>query len=662
MRTSSPLALAIAACLGTATMDAAAADLWRDASPSAASATARGADTDLPSRHRAVLLDRTRLDVTMRGASTAPPEKLELPLPDGGSTTFRLEDAGVLPDALAARYPRLQSLKGVDATGRKVRLDIGPDGVHAAVRDAGGDWIVRPESAMRATGRAVRHAVFRKADATRQAWSEPEPTTLGPMAAPPMSARGTTAGPAVLRTFRIAMGASSSYTAHMGGTVEDGLAGVVRTVNRINEIFENDVGVHFVLAEQSDRLVFTTAGDDPYEAAGTESSQILARHVEVAREKVGDANFDVGHVLDGRRNAGEAGALGNTCVPWSGDPARRHLSKAAGMTGSARPFGDPFHVDFVAHELGHQFGAHHTFNGCFRGDPTSAFEPGSGSTIMGYAGICGAHNLQKHSDPYFHAASIEQMQRWLATVGGECAATRANTSLTPVIDTNGWRNPLFVPARTPFTLRGSASFADPGARLTYTFEQMDHGNEQRIDQPLADVGVGPLFRARAPDPSGEQTFPAMAVLLGDEPKELGDVLPKSDRDMRFRLTVRDNMDHRSHVVGAERHVRVVDTGEAFEMLAPVAGATLKRGAPRQVRWNVAGTTDAPIRCARVDIHLSVDGGASFLDAPLARSVANKGRATVTIPGDIEPTRRARLRVRCANGSFFALSADDVTIR
>ena len=674
MRINPSLALAIAVALGTATTNASAADLWRDtaSTPTPAGAASRGAmaNDDMPARYRTVLLDTGRLDVLSRGAPTAPPERIELPLPDGGVSVFELERSNVLPPGLAARFPHLQSLKGTDAAGREVRIDITRQGIHALVRDESGDWMVRPESNTATTSRSgSRHLVFRRGDAPAPAWTEgtPEEGIGTPFTTRGEARRKGSDGTPLLRTFRLAMTATSAYTEKMGGTVEAGLAGIVRTVNRLNGIFESELGVHFVLAEGNDRLVFVRPEDDPFDriapGKGATDEQAVRLNVKVARDAIGDDAFDVGHVLDGRRNAGLAGTLGNTCMPWSGNEARLKQAKAAGMTGSAKPFGDAFHVDYVAHELGHQFGAHHTFAGCSgrTEDPASTYAPGSGSTIMGYAGICPRNNLQAHSDAYFHAASLEQIHAWLDDMGGACAVTRPNVAPAPAVDTTGWDKPLLVPARTPFRLTGTASFADPLANLTYTFEQMDLGWLQDPASDLVDTSRGPLFRSRPPQTTGTQTFPAMGVLLGHERVGLGDAFPESDRTLRFRMTVRDNLDQRSHVVSADRTVRIIDTGEAFAVEAPMQGALLRQGKSRLVRWNVADTVAPPIRCTKVDIDLSVDGGKTFIATPLAAAVPNKGRFTVTIPENTARTHDARLRVGCADGRFFALS-DRIEIR
>ena len=118
--------------------------LWRDAPKVQQRSFARLAP-DLSASVRRVVLDRGAFAKTMRRMGHAT-SSLELPLPGGGSSSFALRPSGVIPPGLASRYPELKSLRGEDAHGRRVRVDIGPDGIGAAVSDPAGDWVIRPEA------------------------------------------------------------------------------------------------------------------------------------------------------------------------------------------------------------------------------------------------------------------------------------------------------------------------------------------------------------------------------------------------------------------------------------------------------------------------------------------------------------------------------------
>lgn len=674
-------------------------ELWSDAIPGAATARpATNGKTSFPQRRVRLKADGlTGFARQPSGRASQPARTIDLPLPGGGSSRFTLVDSAVLPPGLAARYPGLRSMIGHDAEGRTARIDLDVAGaVHARVSDATGDWFVQPEApakrgpAARSRRTSAMHTVFRREDAPAgSALHEtvPPPGSTAPNARHAdglaKTARGSarTGSGQPLRSFRIAMSATSDYVARMGGTVEDGLAGVMKVVNRLNAIYENDLGVHLQLADDNDRLIFANAATDPFRGL-TGDAQYALRNGTVAAQTLGRDHYDVGHLLHAvtEGTAGLAGRIGNTCltpdrtvVVMPGKPvsdkdfADGGADKAVGMTGSDNPFGDAFHVDYVAHELGHQFGGKHTFNIAGKDpkldqrDPEGAVEPGSGSTIMGYAGLTSA-DLQTRSDDYFHGRSIEQIRAWLDSEGGACAATRVNPIPTPGLDTDDWSY-VAVPARTPFALSGALRHTRPGTTPTYTFEQIDRGRAQTTPV-LADVGNGPLFRSRRPQPEGLQTFPAMSVLLGKEPPGRGDALPTRDRTLNFRLTARDNLDHLAHVVSRDITVDVVDTGKPFEVVAPRANATIARGLARTVKWRVAGTDKAPLSCAKVDVRLSIDGGESWLDTDLLTEVDNKGSARFTIPRSVTPTMRGRLSVACSEAStpFFALSPGDFRIR
>jgi hypothetical protein len=364
---------------------------------------------------------------------------------------------------------------------------------------------------------------------------------------------------------------------------------------------------------------------------------------------IGSANYDIGHVFS--TGGGGIAYLG---VPCAGG------YKARGVTGSGAPVGDAFDVDYVAHEMGHQFGAEHTFNsesGFCGGNraPSSAYEPGSGSTIMAYAGICSPENLQPNSDPYFHSRSFDQILDYSQNpFGGDGCAVKTNTSnAAPVVDAGAVYT---IPARTPFFMTGSATDAD-GDALTYDWQQYDYDLDASTfspDETTADDGKRPLFRVFNPTTSPTRYFPQLADLLdGTTTYGMGDVL--TTRALNFRLVVRDGQGGVTHDAA---RVEAVDTGAAFAVTAPSGGETWPTGSEQTVTWNVAGTNAAPISCSRVDIRQSRDGGVTWPFTP-TKSTPNDGSTTVTLRG--APSSAGRIGVFCAGSIFFNVSAGDIDV-
>ncbi|MCV2351249.1 M12 family metallo-peptidase [Paucibacter sp. Y2R2-4] len=227
-----------------------------------------------------------------------------------------------------------------------------------------------------------------------------------------------------LRTYRLALVTDPTYASYFGGSANV-TAAKVTLVNRITHVYEDETSIRLVLVNNNDKLNLDTAAQmtgangpcgatacyTTAQAAGCASST-LTRNRTVVGLLIGASNFDVGHIGFGLNGGGIAslGVVGGS-------------SKAQGCTGVPTPVGDLFAVDYVAHELGHQFSGNHTFNGvtgsCTGGNRNAgtSVEPGSGSSIMAYAGICGTDNSQPHSDAYWSQRSFDEITAY--TSGAE---------------------------------------------------------------------------------------------------------------------------------------------------------------------------------------------------------------------------------------------------
>ncbi|MGU5772199.1 reprolysin-like metallopeptidase [Aeromonas allosaccharophila] len=563
--------------------------------------------------------------------------KLTLPLPDGGEVTFALEAYDVLPADLAAKYPQIRTFKGYNPahpvdTGR---FDLGPQGFHAMFSHQGQMVFVDP------LRNAEGYAVYYQKDAHSRL-EEDADKVIGPGVS--KLVRKVQVDGNARKRYTIAISAAGEYTRYHGGSTVLALAAITTLLNRVNEVYQRDVGAEFVLASGNDSVIFSDPASDPFDNTDADAD----RNVDVQAQAFADGDlgaFDIGHVLN--TGGGGLAGLGVLCVDAM-PPYYAYGAKSSGMTGSSDPVGDAFFIDYVAHEIGHQFGADHTFNGttgsCGGGNRATgqAFEPGSGSSIMAYAGICGEENIQPHSDPYFHSKSIERMRAHMATVS-TCGTTLPLSNNAPQAAAG---SDYVIPANTPFALKGAGADLD-GDPLLYNWEQIDLGNESSSIATMVDDGTRPLFRFVSPTRSAERILPSLPSLLSGTLAK-GDAWPTTNRDLNFRLTVRDGQ---GGVASDDMKVQVINTGAAFRITSPLSGVTLTPGGSQSIAWDVAGTTVAPISCSKVDISVTQDEGASW--TTLAAGQPNNGAATVTLPANL--TSSVRLKVACSDNIFFAIS-------
>ncbi len=383
-----------------------------------------------PTAFEAYELDRAGMRAALEqapreGSRTAATSELEvaLPAPDGGFERFLLQEAPVMAPALARAHPGITTYEGVgvDDAAATIRADLTPLGFHASVRSPNGGWYVEPYYHL---DQSVYVSYF-TSDARNPHQEEWVESVLG--SAPTTAAlAAATGGPTVgteLRTYRLALLSNPGYATYHGGP-QNVTAAKVTLMNRVTQIYEDDTSIRMVLVANNDLLNLDTAtqmtepngpcGSAPCFTQGQSTScsgGTLTRNRIVIGQILGASNYDIGHIILGNPGGGVAslnGVGGN--------------AKAQGCTGLTAPTGDFFAVDYVAHEMGHQFGGPHTFNGvvsnCSGGNRSAAssVEPGSGTSIMAYAGICGSDNTQPHSDPYWSQRSFQQITEFVTSV------------------------------------------------------------------------------------------------------------------------------------------------------------------------------------------------------------------------------------------------------
>jgi hypothetical protein len=582
---------------------------------------------------------------------------ISLPMPDGSLADFEIYESPIMADELARRYPEIKTYKvyGIDDPMASGRIDITPQGFHAMLHTSQGRLFIDPHQdkqlSDRYQARTQQSAAATGHSCGVDGFAMPAAAAANQSMLRPTAAR--IAGSFL--SYRLAVSATEEYvTAVAGGDVSDAQDAIVTAINRVNEIYQRDLGIQLMLVKDNQKLIEDN-GNVTF--SNGDASAMFIQNQAWIDSTIGSSNYDIGHVF-GTEGGGLA-SLGSACD---------RDDKAKGVSGISPPINDPFWIDFVAHEIGHQLNADHSFNGssvsCSTGrNQATAFEPGSGSTIMAYAGICGVEDIQNSSDATFHAASIAQIDSFTKGEGScytRIPATPANPN-DPLVTAIANRT---IPADTAFVLDGFASDADRSPlgvpdTLSYQWDQLDAGCPTDARSFGTDTGFNGLFRSYLPRDNAARHFPAMGTQL-DGLYDDAEVLPCNNRDINFRFTARDG---RSGQDTADMRVTVKDTGEAFEITNPNNNTTITNPAKFTVEWRVAGTTEAPINCDSVDIDLlsfNIDFS-KYSAIPLRVTTVNNGSAVdVKVVPDMKTHEYARIRVACSNNVFYDIS--DVTFK
>jgi hypothetical protein len=600
------------------------------------------------------------------------PAILSLPMPDGSFQSFHIEESPVMDAELVARYPEIKSYRGqgIDDGTATVRFDWTPFGFHALVLSADHPAVnIQPPDRSDITTYA---SYYDQGAAFTCGVNESHRIKPGRAeGVSPNVAVGTT-----LRSERIAVAATWEFCNTIGGdTLAGSTAALNSFLNGLNVVYERELSVHMNLVNAPNIIyasnnsvcgpgnnVACNAGNDPY--TNTNESTMLNEVRPDLRDKVGVANYDVGHVL-GTGSSGIA-FIGVICDDNDNGGDGLGPLKGAGATRVFAPAGNSGASGLWAHELGHQHGADHTQNGTTascggtnRNGPT-AWETGSGITIMSYVGICGTDNISDTRDLRFHNGSYNEITASLAA-GATCTTNAATGDNIPTVNAGTAKT---IPKQTPFTLTATGTDADPAdfPNLRFIWEQLDAGGTLYFNPPYGDQAgdppttTRPLFRAFSPIASNSRTFPSLTYILNNAnvpPAVVGgfqtaENLPSVSRTMNFRTTVRDQ---RFGVNDSSVAITVDGNSGPFAVTSP-NGAENWSGA-QTVTWNVANTSSAPVSTANVKISLSTNGGQTF-PTTLAASAPNSGTAAVTLPNGIISST-CRIKVEALGNIFFDIS-------
>ncbi len=447
------------------------------------------------------------------------------------------------------------------------------------------------------------------------------------------------------RTYRLALSTTGEYTQIFGGTTAGALQQMNTTMTRVNGIYEKELAVNLIIQNFS-TIIYTNAATDPYSNASSMNNW----NMELQRtltQVVGEANYDIGHLFGASGGGGNAGCIGCVCIsPTIVDGVPTDEGKGSGFTSPAtanQPYGDDFDVDFVAHEMGHQLGANHTFSFQLEGTGVN-MEPGSGSTIMGYAGITN-YNVQAHSDDYFHNASIAQISTNLQSKS--CGTVDILPNNPPVVTVNG--SSVTIPKGTRFYLDAAGTSDPDGDALTYCWEQNDNATST-VTTVSPTQTSGPIFRSFLPTTSTKRYFPALTSNASSP--STWETVSNVARTLNFRVTVRDNNANKPQTSYGDKQVIVSTAGGPFIITSPTLNYSVAKGGTVTVKWDVANTTASPFNTQNVKISLVTDNGNTI--ETLADNVPNNGEASVTLPSSVS-AEKAKIMVEAVGNVFLALS-------
>ena len=634
--------------------------LWTAAEASVAASYSNARKSGLPEHFHVARLNRAmaaaiQSQAPKQNGKGVAPAGFVIPLPGDETFVTAIYETKVLSDQLSAQYPDIKTYQLVDPVKRTIlgSITVTPAGVSGILFTAKGTAYLSPLG----NDFPDMHMVYYVKDLKK----------LNPIACSvldqEMSIRNAVTGIAApmagtcqLRTFRIAVSTTGEYTA-WAGSQPAAIASATTTINNVSAIYERDLAIRLTIVTNNS-VIYPNAAADPYTEPPALSGTTLTQVQNALTTNLGSAAFDLGMVFHRGWNGGIA-SVGVVCNNGFKGRGASGCDFGTGSNPVAGPQG-PIFEGVVAHEIAHQFNARHSFasnnGGCLgnTNGPT-AWEPGGGSTIMAYAGVCSGNSYQNNTDLYFHAGSISEIQSYATSGSASCAVVTALSNTAPAVTVAS--NAYTIPISTPFALNATGTDGD-GNTLKYNWEQMDAGLVTDTS-PRFSATIGPNFRSYPFTTVSSRTFPRIQdIVAGINPTF--EVLPSVARTMNFRVTVRDEASGGGCT--AEQNVSITTNASAGPFTVTSQSTptswTSNGSNTATITWNVANTTAAPVSAANVDILLSIDGGLTY-PYTLVANTPNDGSQSITIPN--LPTSIGRVRVQASNNVFFNINSAAISI-
>lgn len=575
--------------------------------------------------------------------SNAKGKLISLPNAEGVLEKFEFFESSNFEPALQAQFPEIRSYIGIgiDDIHAQVRVSLDPRGMQFMIFRAD----KKSEFMEPYTADGLTYAVYKsnrnKGKVPFMCLTNDEVKMTGEME---KFAQTVLASDQTLRVFRLALSCNGEYAQFFGGTVAGALAAMNATMTRVNGVFEKDFSIRMNLISNNSSVIYTNPATDPYTTMGSWSGQLQT----TLNNVIGASNYDVGHMFGATGGGGFAGCIG--CVCNDANKGSAYTSPADGV-----PMGDTFDIDYVAHEFGHQFGANHTFSHALESGTNANIEPGSGSTIMGYAGLT-SYNVQNNSDDYFHYRSIEQVMNNM--INKFCQVNQPLTNQPPTVDVGG---AVTIPLGTAFILTATAT--DPNNDpMTFTWEQMDAALNSTASGAnsvaFSTKTNGPLFRSLAPSSSTIRYMPALNNVLNNQLTTTWESVSTIGRTLSFAFTARDNAVIGPQTQTATKFVTVSSSAGPFQVTSQnTNGVSWDQNTQQTITWAVNNTNSLP-GSSNVDILLSTDNGQTF-STVLLSNTPNDGSESITVPNVAAPF--CRIMIRPTGNIYYAVNSTPFAI-